>query len=174
MDPRPSGAVIHQAMKSTDKGFRSRRWTEDPGPRYWWHRLSGMDFVPPICSDLSEAEWEIIRAWCEETDRSGADWGMRGAARLSLAGAGAGQPDHTHRSARDLFRLFIAPPRLHAAADERSRGLFTLDIKPELCTLTGRWLERAGLTNFVTVAEGNSLDPDSLAAVRSFLSTNRR
>lgn len=26
-------------MKSTDKGFRSRRWTDDPGPRYWWHRL---------------------------------------------------------------------------------------------------------------------------------------
>jgi predicted O-methyltransferase YrrM len=48
------------------------------------------------------------------------------------------------------------------------RGLFTLDINPELCALTRPWLDRAGLTNFVTVAKGNSLDPDSLAAVRSF------
>jgi predicted O-methyltransferase YrrM len=49
-----------------------------------------------------------------------------------------------------------------------SRGLFTLDINPELCALTEHWLERAGLTNFVTVAEGNSLDPNSLAAARNY------
>ena len=40
--------------------IRSRRWTHATEPRYWWHRLPGMDFVPPIYSDLSEAEWEIM------------------------------------------------------------------------------------------------------------------
>ena len=45
-------------------------------------------------------------------------------------------------------------------------GRFTLDIDPALCALTRRWLERAGLTSFVTVAEGNSLDPAQLAAAQ--------
>lgn len=30
-----------------------------------------MDFVPPVYSDLTETEWEIVRVWYEETDRSG-------------------------------------------------------------------------------------------------------
>ena len=46
------------------------------------------------------------------------------------------------------------------------RGLFTVDFGPELCALTRRWLERAGLTNFVTVFEGNSLDPATVAAAQ--------
>ena len=58
-------------MESPENAARSRRWTQASGPRYWWHRLPGMDFVPPIYSDLSEAEWKIMQEWYEETDRSG-------------------------------------------------------------------------------------------------------
>ncbi|MEY2504392.1 MAG: hypothetical protein QOG27_672, partial [Verrucomicrobiota bacterium] len=54
-----------------DNSFRSRAWKDNPHPRYWWHRLPGMDFVPPVYSDLSETEWNTLRDWYEETDRSG-------------------------------------------------------------------------------------------------------
>ena len=54
-----------------DDSQRSRAWSENERPRYWWHRLPGNDYVPPIYSDLAESEWATLREWYEETDRSG-------------------------------------------------------------------------------------------------------
>ena len=54
-----------------DDSLRSRAWREKPGPRYWWHHLPGADYVPPIYSELSEAEWTTLREWYEETDQDG-------------------------------------------------------------------------------------------------------
>ena len=51
--------------------FRSRCWTTSPLPRYWWHRLPGMDYVPSIYSELTPDEWNLVSAWFEETERSG-------------------------------------------------------------------------------------------------------
>lgn len=150
-------------MEPPDESLRSHRWTHDEGPRYWWHRLPGMDFVPPIYSDLSEAEWEIVRAWYEETDRSGVIGECAVPLISFLHGLVMG-----NRIARIVqlgtcsgyssLLLGFMLRRMKAAG-----GLFTLDINPELCALTQRWLERAGLTDYVTSAEGNSLDPSSLA-----------
>src|SRR4029078_10562897 len=50
---------------------RSRSWKEREEPRYWWHRLPGTDYVPTVYSDLSSTEWELLRDWYTETDRSG-------------------------------------------------------------------------------------------------------
>ncbi|MEY2574899.1 MAG: hypothetical protein QOF80_386, partial [Verrucomicrobiota bacterium] len=42
---------------------RSRAWKDNPHPRYWWHRLPGTDYVPPVYSDLSETEWTVLGEW---------------------------------------------------------------------------------------------------------------
>lgn len=147
-------------MGASAKEERSRRWRDHIGARYWWHRLPGMDFEPPIYSDLSESEWEIMRAWYEETDRSG----LIGECAVPLSSLLHGLV-MGNRSTRILqlgtcsgyssLLLGFMLRRMNVPG-----GLFTLEIDPELCALTRRWLERAGLTNFVTVAEGNSLDPN--------------
>jgi predicted O-methyltransferase YrrM len=151
-------------MESPDKADRSRRWTQDVGPRYWWHRLPGMDFVPPVYSDLTEAEWEIVRTWYDETDCSG----VIGECAVPLVSLlqGLVMGNRITRivqlgtcSGYSSLLLGFMLRRMNAP-----HGLFTLDINPELCALTERWLERAGLANFVTVAEGNSLDPNARAA----------
>jgi predicted O-methyltransferase YrrM len=145
---------------------RSRPWRHHPGPRYWWHRLPGFDFEPPIYSDLSEAEWQIVRQWYEETDRSGII-GECAVPLLSLL-QGLVLGNRITRivqlgtcSGYSSLLLGFMLRRMDA-----TRGLFTLDINPECCALTERWLEQAGLTNYVTVAQGNSLDPNSIAAAR--------
>ncbi|MDP9188524.1 MAG: hypothetical protein M3O25_04675, partial [Actinomycetota bacterium] len=48
---------------------RARRFRSLAGERYWWHRLSGTDFVPPIYSVLSDAEWKVMASWYTETDK---------------------------------------------------------------------------------------------------------
>jgi len=153
-------------MASPEETERSRHWGERPGGRYWWHRLPGMDFVPPIYSDPSDAEWEIIRAWYDETDRSGAI-GECAVPLISLL-HGLVMGNRITRivqlgtcSGYSSLLLGFMLRRMNAPG-----GLFTLEIDPALSAMTRSWLARAGLTNFVTVAERNSLDPGSIVAAR--------
>jgi hypothetical protein len=63
-----------------DDASRSRAWRDNPHPRYWWHQLPGHDYVPPIYSDLTDGEWDVLRDWYAETDRNGpiggSSWGI--------------------------------------------------------------------------------------------------
>ena len=148
---------------------RSRGWKENPHPRYWWHRLPGNDYVPPVYSDLSDPEWKVLREWYAETDRSGPIgecavplisllqglvMGNR-IARIAQLGTCAG---YSALLLGWMLRRMNAP-----------RGLFALDLDPAMCELSRRWINRGGLENFVEIAEGNSLDARSIAAAREYL-----
>ena len=155
-------------MALPDDAERSRGWTRAEAPRYWWHRLPGMDFVPPVYSALAPEEWEIVRQWYQETDRSG----VIGECAVPLVSLlqGLVMGNRITRMVQlgtcagyTALLLGFMLRRMQA-----TDGLFTLDINPELCALTQRWLERAGLTNLVTVRQGNSLDSQSLAAAEEF------
>jgi cephalosporin hydroxylase len=50
-----------------------------------------------------------------------------------------------------------------------TRGLFSLDIDREMCDMTGRWITRAGLEEFVEIAQRNSLDPQSPVEAKKYL-----
>jgi predicted O-methyltransferase YrrM len=156
-------------MVEPNEPQRSRRWTADGRPRLWWHRLPGMDFVPPIYSNLSGAEWELVRQWYQETDRAGLIGECAVPLMSLLQGLVMG-----NRIARivqlgtcsgySALLLGFMLRRMNAR-----NGLLTLEIDPELCALSQSWLARAGLTNHVKVAESNSLDPASVAAARNYL-----
>ena len=152
-----------------DDAQRSRRWTNERSPRYWWHRLPGMDYVPPVYSSLTDREWAIVAEWYAETDRSaqigeaavplisllhGLVMGNR-AARIVQLG--------THAGYSALLLGFML-----RRMDAR-RGLFSLEIDRKFCDIARSWLERAELLDFVEVAEGNSLEPLSADRAREFL-----
>lgn len=148
---------------------RSRAWENDPRPRYWWHRLPGMNFVPPIYGDLSDEEWAVVREWYDETDQNsavgecavplmsllhGLVMGNR-AARLVQLGTCSGY---------SALLLGFMLRRMNAR-----RGLFTLDIDPAMCAMSQRWIDRAGLGEFVQIAELNSLDANAPQIAAEFL-----
>ncbi len=148
---------------------RSRAWKENPHPRYWWHRLPGNEYVPSVYSDLSEDEWSVLRDWYAETDRSGPigecavpliSWlhglvmGNR-IGRIAQLGTCAGY---------SALLLGWMQRRMNAP-----RGLFSLDLDPAMCEISRRWIARAGLQDFVEIAEGSSLDPASIATAREYL-----
>ncbi|HZE13618.1 MAG TPA: class I SAM-dependent methyltransferase [Chthoniobacterales bacterium] len=155
-------------MTSRDSS-RSRAWKENPHPRYWWHRLPGNDYVPPVYSDLSESEWTLLREWYGETDGNGPIgecavplisllhgivMGNR-AARIAQLGTCAGY---------SALLLGWMLRRMDAR-----RGLFSLDFDPAMCELARRWIARAELQDFVEIAEGNSLEPTSIEPARKYL-----
>jgi predicted O-methyltransferase YrrM len=148
---------------------RSADWTERSQPRYWWHRLPGMDYVPPIYSDLSDDEWTIISDWYAETDADqhvgecavplmsflqGFVLGNRTTRIVQLG---------THAGYSALLLGFMLR-RMNA-----TRGLFSLEIGDLMCATARRWMTRGGLDEFVEIAQLNSLNPQSPQLARQYL-----
>ena len=149
--------------------LRSRAWRENRGSRYWWHHLPGTDYVPPVYSELTESEWETLRQWYEKTDQSGPIgectvplisllhgivMGSR-ASRIVQLGTCAGY---------SALLLGWMLRRMNA-----SKGLYSLDIDPASCEMTRHWIARAGLEDFVKIAQQNSLDPQAPISAKSYL-----
>ena len=155
-------------MTSGDSS-RSRAWKDNPHPRYWWHRLPGHDFVPPIYSDLSDDEWSVLRDWYAETDRNG-PIGECAVPLISLL-HGLVMGNRVTRIAQlgtcagySALLLGWMLRRMKAR-----RGLFSLDLNPAMCELARGWIARAQLQDFVEIAEGSSLDRSSIDAARKYL-----
>lgn len=148
---------------------RSRAWKDNPHPRYWWHRLPGNDYVPPVYSDLSDEEWTVLREWYAETDRSG-PIGECAVPLISLL-HGLVMGNRVEKIVQlgtcagySALLLGWMLRRMSAA-----HGLFTLDLDPAMCELARRWIARAGLEDHVEIAERTSLDPQSPAAAKQYL-----
>jgi predicted O-methyltransferase YrrM len=152
-----------------DNSFRSRAWKDNPHPRYWWHRLPGMDFVPPVYSDLSETEWNTLRDWFEETDRSG----LIGECVVPLIALLQGLVTG-NRASRIVqlgtcsgYSALLLGWMLRRMNAEH--GLFSLDLDPAMCEVSRGWIARAGLENCVEIVQRNSLDPQSPIAAKEYL-----
>jgi predicted O-methyltransferase YrrM len=149
--------------------LRSRRWEKNPAPRYWWHHLPGMNFVPPVYADLAEEDWKLLQKWYGETDESrfigecavpfisllhGLVMGNR-AARIAQLGTCSGY---------SALLLGFMLRRMNVG-----KGLFTIDIDPQMCATSRRWIERAGLAPYVHVAQLDSTDGKTADIARQFL-----
>jgi predicted O-methyltransferase YrrM len=152
-----------------DDSPRSRTWKENARPRYWWHHLSGTDYVPPVYSDLSESEWTTLREWYEETDRNG-PIGECAVPLISLL-HGLVLGNRVSRIVQlgtcagySALLLGWMLRRMNA-----THGLFSLDLDPAMCEITRRWIARASLDDFVEIAQRNSLDPQSPVAAKEYL-----
>jgi predicted O-methyltransferase YrrM len=149
--------------------LRSRAWKENGHPRYWWHRLEGNDYVPPIYAELSEEEWGVLRDWYAETDRNG-PIGECAVPLMSLL-HGLVTGNRFTRIAQlgtcagySALLLGWMLRRMNVAG-----GLFSLDLDPAMCQLSRHWINRAGLEDFVEIAEGSSLAVTSIDAARQYL-----
>jgi predicted O-methyltransferase YrrM len=148
---------------------RSRAWKENPHPRYWWHRLPGMDYVPPIYSDLSENEWSVLREWYDETDRNG-PIGECAVPLISLLHGlvlGNGVTRIVQLGTCAGYSALLLGWMLRRM--KARRGLFSLDVDPAMCALARRWIVCAELQDFVEIAEGSSLEAVSIEAARRYL-----
>ena len=148
---------------------RSRAWKDNPHPRYWWHRLPGTDYIPPVYSNLSDDEWSVLRDWYAETDRNG-PIGECAVPLISLL-HGLVMGNRVSRIAQlgtcAGYSALLLGWMLRGM--NARRGLFSLDLDPAMCEMARKWITRAGLPDFVEIAEGSSLDSKSIDAARKYL-----
>ena len=151
-----------------ESATRSRRWENNPADRYWWHRLPGMNFVPPIYAGLAEEEWDVLRKWYEETDKSGLIgecavplisllhglvMGNR-AARIVQLGTCSGY---------SVLLLGFMLRRMNVG-----KGLFSVDIDAQMCATSREWIKRAGLGPYVHIAHLDSTDAKTPHRAKDF------
>jgi predicted O-methyltransferase YrrM len=155
--------------ESNDKGFRSRAWREKKEPRYWWHRLSDTDFVPPVYSDLSESEWALLREWYQATD-AGNLIGECCVPLMSLLQAlvmGSSINRIVQIGTCSGYSALLVGFMLRRR--KARRALFTIDVDPAACEFSGKWLTRAGLEEYVGAVQLHSLDPIAIERAREYL-----
>jgi predicted O-methyltransferase YrrM len=158
----------HKKMSHSD---RSRKWSAEEAPRFWWHRLPGMNYVPALYSDLSESEWAIVAEWFEETNRAGQDGEASVPLMSMLHGLVLG--NRAERivqlgtdSGYSALLLGFMLRRMNAR-----RGLFAIDNDPASLAATRQWIGRAELNDFVEVAEGDFLAPETARAAKDYFGT---
>ncbi|MDQ6913344.1 MAG: class I SAM-dependent methyltransferase [Verrucomicrobiota bacterium] len=150
---------------------RSKKWSAEEAPGFWWHRLPGMNYEPAIYSDLSESEWAIVAEWFEETSRAGQVDEVSVPLMSFLHGLVLGNRAErivqlgTHAGYSALLLGFMLR-RMNAR-----RGLFTIDIDPASLAAGRQWIRRAKLEDFVQVAEGDFLDPATVQAAKDYFGT---
>ncbi len=154
---------------------RSLEFSARPGRRYWWHAGEGAPrYVPPIYSFLSDQEWEIIRAWFDETDRRD----MIGECQVPLLSLLQGLimgnqvgaiVQAGHYAGYSTLMLGFMLRRMGMG-----RSLFTIDVHGPSCEFTRGWVERAGLEEQVCIHEGDSADPAAAGLAERYLGESPR
>ena len=156
-------------MDALEANPRSLAFSSSSEPRFWWHRLSRSDYIPPIYANLNDQEWQLLQDWFVTTSREDLVGECAVPIMSLLHGLIMGSSIRrivqlgTHSGYSTLLLGFFLR-QMNA-----SRGLCTFEIGESLSLFTRDWVERAGLTPFVHVELRNSLDPDSPARARDYL-----
>lgn len=128
-----------------------------------------MDYVPPVYGELTDEEWSVLEEWYRETDPSqmigecavplisllhGFIMGNR-IERIVQLGTCAG------------YSALLLGWMLRRLATKHA--LFSLDIDEQMCAVSRRWVVRAGLSDAVEIARGDSTAAESVMAARNYL-----
>lgn len=150
-------------------GERSRTFRSRSHARYWWHHLSDTDYVPSIYATLSDRDWAILEAWFAETEQKNLAGEINVPAMCLVQGFVSGGAISRivqlgHYSGYSTLLIGFLLRRMNGR-----RALFSIDIDPQVTEYARRWVERAGLRDYVTLHVGDSADPDSAEAAARVL-----
>jgi len=143
---------------------RSRTFRADAHPRFWWHGLHATDYVPPIYSTLSDAEWQIMHDWYAATAARDAIGEINVPAMSLLQGLVMGN------GVRRIVQLghFYGYSALLLGFWLRQMGgqrkLYSIDIDPVATEFCQAWIDKAGLGGQVEFRVGDSADPAAVEA----------
>lgn len=141
-------------------GSRSLAFRQHTHNRFWWHRTPLTDYVPIPYSFLSDAEWDLMRAWFEDTGIRYRSPGEANVPPLSmLIGLISGNAIHRlvqcgHYAGYSTLLLGFLLRQMGQPA-----SLYSIDIDEAVTAYTASWVERASLAAFVHLEVSDSAQP---------------
>jgi predicted O-methyltransferase YrrM len=139
--------------------LRSLKFRTRAHNRYWWYKLTGTDYVPPVIAELSKSEWALMEDWFEDSEKLFPNPGEISIPGISLlnaliCGNGVGAVVQLgHYVGFSTLMLGFALRRIG-----RKRALFSVDIDAEVTQYTQSWVKRAKLEDVVSLHVENSSD----------------
>jgi predicted O-methyltransferase YrrM len=154
--------MTHIDTDPTVSAARSRRFSDDPHGRFWWHHLDGTDYVPPIYHVLTDAEWQIMDDWYATTLAADSIGEINVPAMSMIQGFISGgavtrvvQLGHYYGYSALLIGFWLRH------MDNGGR-LVSIDIDPKATAFTQMWIDRAGLSSYVALKLGDSAAQDAV------------
>jgi predicted O-methyltransferase YrrM len=147
---------------------RSRVFEDDPHGRFWWHKLPGTGYVPPLYGQLSDEEWALMEAWYADTAGGAAEINVPAMSVLQGLVMGSAitrivQLGHHYGYSTLLLGFMLR------AMGVTSTGLASIDISDGATKVTQRWVDRAGLRPQVELIVGDSAAEASLRSAEEAL-----
>lgn len=138
--------------------------------RYWWYHLNDNDYVPPVISALSDAEWSLLDDWFTDTEAkfpSPGEVSVPGISMLDGIVGGNGIGAVVQLGHYVGFSTLMLGFNLRRMG--RQRALFSIDIDPTVTDYTQSWVDRAGLGEVVKLHVADSSDPVAATAAAEWL-----
>lgn len=169
--------AVGEWVRGLDLGGNSLKHdlAKQPGSRYWWHHQKGHNYLAPVYAVLGKRDRQIIAKWYKDTDqRFPGGAGESCVPVLSMLqglimGNGIGsivQCGHYHGYSTLLIGMFL---RLMG----RRRGLFSVDINPEVTEYTQSWLRRAQLEDVVRLKCASSIASEIPDEARTYFGSQK-
>ncbi|NPC57187.1 CmcI family methyltransferase [Caenimonas soli] len=149
---------------------RSTAFSRREGNRYWWHRVPGNDYVPPVYAGLRHEEWALLKKWFDDGDAHFSGTGECNVPSMSLL--------HGLIGGNGMSRVvqcghYIGYSTLLLGFLLRSMGrrqaLYSVDIDPAATRYTNTWVKKAQLQDVVRLSVRNSADPEAVAEAQRYL-----
>lgn len=146
---------------------RTLKFSNQEGGRFAWFRAFG-NYVPPIFSFLTDDEWDIMEEWYEDTENKQ----LRGESNVPfmsilqgfiMGNALTNIVQLGHYAGYSALLLGFMLRKMG-----KRHSFITIDIDPFCCEYTQKWIEKAGLKEYVSVEFGNSCDPKMISKVKTF------
>jgi predicted O-methyltransferase YrrM len=141
---------------------RSRRFSDDPHGRFWWHHLDGTDYVPAIYQVLTKDEWQLMEEWYATTLAADSIGEINVPAMSIIHGLISGnairrvvQLGHYYGYSALLIGFWLR----HMG---NGGQLVSIDIDPKATAFTQEWIDRAGLSDVVALKLGDSAAQDAV------------
>ena len=135
---------------------RSLAYSKRSENRFWWHRLPGASYVPPLYSSLTKWEWSIIESWYKDTNNKK----LIGESTVPIMSVMQGfimgncisnvvQLGHYSGYSTLLIGFMLRKMG-------KKNSFFTVDIDPFVSKYTQKWVDRAGLNDYINIQIGDS------------------
>lgn len=147
---------------------RSLDFKTKTGNRYWWFNNIQQNYIPPIFSTLTDAEWNLIEEWFRETDSryTAAEASVPVLSVLQALVLGSNLTNVVQLGHFEGFSTLLFGFMMRQMGFKKS--IFTVDIDPVVSERTQYWVNRANLQEYVNVVVSNSSAPHLPAEAKNY------
>src|SRR5262249_40517976 len=137
---------------------RSLDYSTREGGRYWWFQLPHCNYVPAAFSSLSDEEWKIIDDWYKETDTVGSPGECSVPMISMLQGLIMGNGIRSMVQCGHYMGFSTILCGFFFRAMGAKHALFSIDIDANVTEFTRKYVNRAGLQDYVHLEVSDSAD----------------